>query len=61
MKKPFLGDPSLFVPTRIVVTKPFFVAGKRVEVGECVEVTFELARDLVTYGRAKYKKIPAGE
>ena len=54
-KKLYLGDPSLFVPTRVIVLLPFCVGGQRKEIGETVEVTYEVARDLVARGRAKIK------
>ena len=39
LERPFKGnDPALMKPTKCTVLRPFFVAGRRVEPGETVEL-----------------------
>ena len=46
-------DPRLFTPTKVRVLRPFYVAGKALQVGDIATVEAHLARDLVAVGKAE--------
>lgn len=46
-------DPRLFEPVTVRCTRPFCVGGKRIEVGQAVEVQRHLAEGLVLMKKAE--------
>lgn len=55
-KPPAKNPPGLVAPTKCRVLRPFFVGGKRAEVGELVTLTRDDARSLEAIGRVKLLK-----
>ncbi len=50
---PPTNDPRLFVPTKVLVLRPFMVKTTAVLPGEVVEIPYHVARDMIAIGKAE--------
>lgn len=46
-------DPKLFQPVTVRVVRPFCVRGRRLEIGEEVDIAYHVAIDLKAMGKAE--------